>query len=299
MNISFIAKQYLFIIFQISNVGVENEILTDDKGTSDYEDAQKPYDEGYVSNKKEYFQMKRRRRYSKHFPAFSVIKCIVEQMSTSKKGNQFTSLENRNLKDTICKERYKRHHRRREYTDIVLKKGRYAAHPIAANLQSNVIDQFDTRTMPNMEDNCTVISSFLTHSSNLELIRGKTEALSCEEGNMSNTFDRFAKLTNTRVIGTSRRVKIVRKWRHLGCHLYRRFLDCVKRSFSSRNATVSPTERTIQNSITTQTNPSGGSSIHDPDQEAVHVSDSSHFDFLNFMIGYNYNDVNDYQMWFY
>ena len=110
-------------------------------------------------------------------------------------------------------------------------------------------------------------------------------------------FYRLSKLTDTNTIGITRRVKILRKWRHLGCRLYHHILDCVKQTLPSRNTTDLLNGRKDKNSIVATEVKARGDSMED--KEAAHVSDSSHVDFLNFMIGYNFDDSKDYQMWFY
>ena len=139
--------------------------------------------------------------------------------------------------NNLCKLRYKRHHRTRKYTVTIPMSGNYSTDQRSDNMDIEGAPKYKTGSFPQQEDNCTVISWFLSNSSNLELIHNKAEYFGCMEGVISNMFYRLSKLTDTNTIGRTRRVKILRKWRQLGCGLYRHILDCVKQTLPSRNTT--------------------------------------------------------------
>ena len=153
-------------------------------------------------------------------------------------------------------------------------------------------------TIPHEDESCVVISNFLSSGTNLRFVRQKSKGLICASGELYRKFDTLGHLGNADFKHNSQRRSILKKWKHLACQLYHKFIDCLKEVSSTDNNIPIP-HHAGHNIDTNDVDKTEARFVTSRSREAIHVSDSSHVDFLNFMIGCDTEWTDDDQMWFY
>ncbi|KAK2139465.1 hypothetical protein LSH36_1773g00000 [Paralvinella palmiformis] len=245
-------------------------------------------------------------------PIFNVIKCANEKITTLESHDRRNNVLSKGARDvnTILsqydrqgRQRYRRHKhsKRNKDTKITNKQKHHATkHHLETKHRHGYIfnkDPDSVGTLPHEAETCTVITDFLSNGTSLKYIRQKAKELICEKGELYRKFHALEHLGNVDFKHESHRARIMKKWRHLACQLYQRFVGCLKETSSFTNYVPLPEDaahNTPSNMGKTETLFTSCT-----DKEAVHVSDSSHVDFLNLMIGHDTEWTDDDQMWFY
>jgi hypothetical protein len=152
---------------------------------------------------------------------------------------------------------------------------------------------------PRLEENCTTIYIFLSKARNMKFVSRKANELNCKNGDLTRMFRTLENFGNVDYTRENYRARSMRKWRHLVCRLYLTYMSCLKEMTSSPNDIHLPKSHTEYMEINPGEDKTEKRQTLFVIKEAVHVSDSSHIDFLNLMIGYDSDYTDDYQIWFY
>ena len=272
---------------------------------------------------------KSRHRRDKQYPPFEVIKCIVEQMNTLRRittkadvphqvpnvdaALDYMYVTRRRHINSRCHRRYRRHKPRGTRAPKVVDKKSKDENSASKSPSTTIYPpeliysdrdyQYFMDITPKQGANCTTISTFLSNDTHLRFVHQKTKDLHCKDGDLQRMFHTLRELDNVRTQHEGNAGNVMDKWKRLACRVYQGFINCTHKSRSLTSGITSGI-----NSHPNQTHDNADNDIIATsktkqtivsDKEAVHVSDPSHIDFLNFMIGHDTDWSDNYQMWFY